>query len=127
MKKRFKILILLFFSISLCLNIGCPFDKEFTVETLIYNMRSEIIEVCTEGKISNSPNPLCSRVEPGQKNHGVDAHQESKLKVSELIDYMIVKDVNNIEILNLRGEALDNAFRVEEETDSLIVYRLDVN
>ena len=47
--------------------------------------------------------------------------------ISKSLFYVVVKNTNSNEILNLSGEALDNAFRVEEETDSLIVYRMDVN
>ena len=123
MKKIFKIFLL--FLILLALNLGCPI--EYTVETFVYNMRRETIEICTQGVLSRSSEPLCSKIEPNDKRHGIDPHLKSKSRVSEIIDYMIVKDNNDVELLNLRGEALDRAFRIVEETDHHILYRLDVN
>ena len=90
-------------------------------------MRSEAIEICTKAKLSTSSEPLCIGVEPSQYRYGSDIHLDSKKKVSELIDYMIIKDANGTELLNLRGEALDSAFRVVKETEYSITYRLDVN
>ena len=126
-KKKFQVLSLIFFAVILSLSIACPFDPEYGVETLIYNLRSETIEVCAKGRKSKSAEPLCSNLETGKKEHGLDPHLSSKKRVSELLNYLIIKDSNGAEILNLRGETLDAAFKVVEEDEYFITYRLDVN
>ncbi len=127
MAKKFKVLIFLSLLIALFLNIGCPSEPEYTVERLTYNMRSEIIELCLEGKLFSPPESFCRKLQPNQKSHGIDPHLDSKKRVSELLNYLIIKDSNGAEILNLRGEALDAAFKVVEEDEYFITYRLDVN
>ena len=126
-KKKFQILLLIFFVITLSLSIGCPSEPEYTVERLTYNMRSEIIELCLEGKLFSPPESFCRKLQPNQKSHGIDPHLDSKKRVSELLNYLIIKDSSGAEILNLRGEALDAAFKVVEEDEYSITYRLDVN
>ena len=127
MAKKFKVLIFLSLLIALFLNIGCPSEPEYTVERLIYNMRSEIIELCLEGKLFSPPESFCRKLQPNQKSHGVYPHLDSKKRISELLNYLIIKDSNGAEILNLRGETLDAAFKVVEEDEYFITYRLDVN
>ena len=126
-KKKFQVLSLIFFAAILSLNIACPFDPEYEVQILTYNLRSEIIEVCAEGKLFRPPEFSCRRIELGAKDHDINPHLDSKKRVSELLNYMIIKDSSGAEILNLRGEALDAAFKVVEEDEYFITYRLDVN
>ena len=50
-----------------------------------------------------------------------------KEKPSEFFEYLRITKENGDVLYDLRGEALDNAFIVVEETDSFILYRMDVN
>ncbi len=127
MAKKFKVLMFLSLLIALFLNIGCPFDREYIVEILTYNLQPETIEFCAEDKLVHPPESYCYKIKPNEKNHDLDVHASSKRKVSESLNYMIIKDSSGAEILNLRGEALDAAFKVVEEDEYSITYRLDVN
>ena len=50
-----------------------------------------------------------------------------KYKPSRFFEYIRITKENGDVLYDLRGEALDNAFIVVEETDSFILYRMDVN
>ena len=47
--------------------------------------------------------------------------------ISDFITYLIIRDDNNNEIMNISGQALDSVFKVIKETEDSIEFRLDVN
>ena len=47
--------------------------------------------------------------------------------LSKTVNYLIIKDSNGTELMNLRGSSLDNAIKLVSKDEDHILYRLDVN
>ena len=89
-----------------------------------YNHREEIIVDCSKGIYAR--NELCVDIVPGDKLHSYDLHASSKSKPSEIVFYKKIKLKDGTVLSNLRGKALDSAFKVVREDEYSITYRLDV-
>ena len=46
---------------------------------------------------------------------------------TKVYEYVIIKDSNNNELMNLRGEELNNAVTIEKDNKNHVIYRLEVN
>ena len=108
--------------------MGFRCDPEYIAEALVYNIRTKDIEVCHYPRIAHpEASKPCRIIKFNQNRHWLDVHLVSKLKISEWLNHIVIKDSNGVEILNLQGEALDSAFRIVQEDEYSITYRLDVN
>ena len=117
--------VLLYQLVILSFNFTCVGEQTTGVD--IYNYKSDIINVyykksdydelgIPEKTININPNSMSS------------IGGTAKVKpISEYLDYLIIKDKNNNNIMNLSGNTLDSAFKIVEETEYHITYRLDVN
>ena len=47
--------------------------------------------------------------------------------LSKTVSYLIVRNSNEIELMNLRGSSLDNAVKLVSKDEDHILYHLDVN
>ena len=93
----------------------------------IYNNRNEKIIVDYRRDVSNQTDKRFE-VGPHQKREGfTGTFSNEKRKASYFFEYIKVTKVDGTTLLDLKGEALDVAFKVGEEGEYFIDYRLDVN
>ncbi len=93
----------------------------------IYNNTNETIIVDYREDVSGYTD---ERFEVGphqKKEHFTGGFRSKKRKASYFLDYVKVTKVDGTTLLDLRGETLDVAFKVVEEAEYFILYRLDVN
>ena len=118
--------ILIIFSLLGIAFFQCPFgDPQTGLD--IYNNRNDNISVyymhifdkrdgIPEGKLD-------------VQNGEMDGIGKSGLyePLSKTVSYLIVRNSNEIELMNLRGSSLDNAVKLVSKDEDHILYRLDVN
>lgn len=94
----------------------------------IYNSRNEIIFVIHNRiKIAdNDPPEFMTKIE-GKSNKPMSGHTGLIKPASKVYEYVIIKDENNNELMNLRDETLNNAVTIETDNEDHVIYRLDVN
>ena len=93
----------------------------------VYNNRNETIIIDYRRDVSNQTN---KRFEVGphqKKEHFTGGFRRKKRKPSEFLDYVKVTEEDGTVLFDIHGEALDVAFKVVEEAEYFILYRLDVN
>ena len=75
------------------------------------------------------PNDYVKEVQiaPEQKGNFSYLFSNKKRKPSYFYEYLKVTKEDDTVLLDLRGNDLDTSFEVESETDSEIIYRMDVN
>ena len=126
----FKRLIIIFPLLGIAFN-KCPFGDPNT-GIFIYNHRSDSIvlyySVILRYKTSdwdglNTPERTVT-ISSGQMD-GIGGIPNVK-PISKYLAYLIIKDTASSEILNLSGNSLDDRFKIVEETEYYIEYRLDV-
>ena len=114
--------------IAISLNFECNcIVGDDTTSILVYNRRNS--NILLRYKYSDSGDFNFSEEKLEVKPHDMTAiGGTAKVKpISEYLDYLIIKDKNNNNIMNLSGNTLDSAFKIVEETEYHITYRLDVN
>ena len=93
----------------------------------VYNNTNETIIIDYRPDVSNQTDRRFE-VGPHQKREGfTGTFSNEKRKASYFLDYVKVTKVDGTTLLDLKGEALDVAFKVVEEGEYFIDYRLDVN
>ena len=124
--KKLKIFIItfLFFSFyAQCLLGGPP-------RTLmkVYNNRGEIIFVTQNRiRIADSDPPEFTIEIERKSNKLINGHTGLLKPVTKVYEYVIIKDSNNNELMNLRGEELNNTVTIEKDNEDHVIYRLEVN
>ena len=117
--KYLKFFILLFlFNLLFCILGGPPRTRMD-----VYNHRDEsIFLISKRTKIQ------------GETTHEIEAKQKQVLSghvylhkpASKVYEYVIVKDLNNNILMDLRGETLNNTVTIETDDEDHVIYRLDV-
>ena len=93
----------------------------------VYNNRNETIIVDYREDVSGYTDERFE-VGPHQKREGfTGTFSNEKRKASYFFEYIKVTKVDGTTLLDLKGEALDVAFKVVKEIESHIYYRLEVN
>lgn len=92
----------------------------------VYNNTTKLIYIVEKER---SFDENTSKVDPGVfiRVHGLLGSRYKHAKPSTRFEYIIVQDSDREEILNLQGGLLDNALVYDDEGDTYIRYRLDVN
>ena len=93
----------------------------------IYNNTNETIIIDYREDVSGYTD---ERFEVGphqKKEHFSGGFSNEKRKASYFVEYIKVTKVDGTVLFDLRGEALDTHFKKVKETESFILYRLDVN
>ena len=125
MINNIKFLILVILS-ALC-SYGCLLGHS-TTNLIVYNNRNEIIVVIENGVKRGD-------YEPSEFTRKIKAKSSKPLStyiglfkpISKVYEYVIIKDNHDNELMNLRGEALENAVTIEIDDENHVHYRLDVN
>ncbi len=105
--------------------IGCLEGPRHSFD--VYNNRNETIIVDYREDFSGYTDERFE-VGPHQKReHFTGGFSLKKEKASYFFEYIKVTKVDGTTLLDLKGEALDVAFKVGEEGEGHIDYRLDVN
>ena len=123
--KKLKIFIVtfLFFSFYAQCLLGHPRTR-----IRVYNNRSETIFV-THNRVriaDNDPPEFTIEVERNS-NKPISGHTGLLKPATKVYEYVIIKDSNNNELMNLRGEELNNAVTIETDDEDHVIYRLEVN
>ena len=118
----------LFLNILFLFFFNCPADGP---ENWFYIYNNTLENINVEAK------PISLKVKsftilPGQNSSQNDesligGFGAKKYKPSEYIEYIKITKQDDTILYNLEGNDLDTTFKIDSETDSFILYRLDVN
>ena len=123
MKHLRLIILLLLLNILSCILGGPP-----RTHMNVYNHRDEtIFLIAKRTKMGD--------LQSVENNYEVKAKQKQVVSgdvylhkpASKVYEYVIIKDENDNELINLRGETLNNAVTIETDDEDHVIYRLDVN
>ena len=93
-----------------------------------YNKKNEVINITF--KLTNMKDFKSHEVTynvMANSNRPLDNHTGLHKPASKVYEYVIIKDENDNELMNLRGEILNNAVTIEVDNEDHVIYRLDVN
>ena len=95
---------------------------------IVYNNRSEIILVIQDRVKMGDSDPVKFTTEIKAKSSKPISGRIGLFKpISKVYEYVIIKDNHDNELMNLRGETLNNSVTIEIDNENHVIYRLDVN
>ena len=118
----FRLFIVIFFISFFC--IQCVTGPARS-RVKVYNNKNEVIiatfKLIDVGEYEINYNIMPNMSQPLDNKIGL--HKPA----SKVYEYVIIKDENDNELMNLRGETLNNTVTIETDDEDHVIYRLDVN